>query len=69
MCALPLDFALGRDSKNIFHYQRDVENYTDKVLDFFYYLIDMNICTCNRPVCYFRQYIYVTGLRNFFFVL
>ena len=32
-CALPLDFALERDPKNIF-YQRAVENYTDQVLDF-----------------------------------
>ena len=33
-CALPFDFALVRDPKNIFYYQRDVENYTDQVLDF-----------------------------------
>ena len=33
-CALPLDFALERDPKNIFYYQRDVENYTDQVLNF-----------------------------------
>ena len=33
-CALPLDFALERDPKNIFYYQRDVENYSDQVLDF-----------------------------------
>ena len=32
--ALPFDFALERDPKNIFYYQRDVENYTDQVLNF-----------------------------------
>ena len=31
---LPFDFALERDPKNIFYYQRDVENYTDQVLNF-----------------------------------
>ena len=33
-CALPFNFALERDPKNIFYYQRDAENYTDQVLDF-----------------------------------
>ena len=33
-CALPFDFALERDPKNVFYYKRDVENYTDQVLDF-----------------------------------
>ena len=33
-CALPFNFALERDPKNIFYYQRDVENYTDQVLNF-----------------------------------
>ena len=33
-CALPSDFALKRDPKNIFYYQRDVENYKDQVLNF-----------------------------------
>ena len=33
-CALPFDFALERDPKNIFYYQRDVENCTDQVLNF-----------------------------------
>ena len=33
-CALPFDFALETDPKNIFYYQRDVENYTDQVLGF-----------------------------------
>ena len=32
--ALPFDFALERDPKNIFYYQRDIENYTDQVLNF-----------------------------------
>ena len=31
---LPFDFALGRDPKNIFYYERDVENYMDQVLNF-----------------------------------
>ena len=31
---LPFDFTLGRDPKNIFYYQRDVENYTEQVLNF-----------------------------------
>ena len=32
--ALPFDFALERDPKNIFYYQRDIENYTDQILNF-----------------------------------
>ena len=32
--ALPFDFALARDLKNIFYYQRNVENYTDQFLNF-----------------------------------
>ena len=31
---LPFNFALNRDPKNIFYYQRDVEDYTDQVLNF-----------------------------------
>ena len=31
--ALPFDFALQGDPKNIFYYQRDAENYTDQDLD------------------------------------
>ena len=31
---LPFDFVLERDPKNIFYYQRDVENYMDPVLNF-----------------------------------
>ena len=33
-CALPFDFALEKDLKNIFYYQRDVENYTDQIVNF-----------------------------------
>ena len=33
--ALPFDFALERDPKNIFYYQHDVQNYTEQVLNFF----------------------------------
>ena len=33
-CALAFDVALERDPKNIFYYQRGVENYTDQVLSF-----------------------------------
>ena len=32
--ALLFDFALERDPKNYFYYQRHVENYTDQVLNF-----------------------------------
>ena len=35
----------------------------------FYYLIDMNIHTQNLSVCNSGQYIYITDLCNFFFVL
>ena len=33
-CALPFDFTLERDLKNIFYYQHDIENYIDQVLNF-----------------------------------
>ena len=33
-CALPFDFTLERDPKNIFYYQPDVESYMDQFLDF-----------------------------------
>ena len=33
-CALPFDFALEREPKNIFYYQHDIENYMDQVLNF-----------------------------------
>ena len=52
----------------MFYYQHDVENCTGLVL-IFYYLIDMNIHTENLLVCNSGQYIYTTGLCNFFFVL
>ena len=42
-CALPFDFVLDREPKNIFYYQRDVKNYTDQVLDFL--SIDRHECT------------------------
>ena len=32
---LPFDFVLERDPKNIFYYQRDVENYMDQVINAF----------------------------------
>ena len=67
-CALPFNFALVGDPKNIFYYQRDIENHTDQALNFCY-LIDMNIYTQNLLVCNSRQYTYVTGLFNSFFVL
>ena len=65
-CALPFNFTLDRDPKNIFYYQLDVENYTDHFLNFL--LFDRhNIYTQNLPVCNSGQH--VTGLFNFFFVL
>ena len=67
-CAFPFDFALERDPKKIFHYQRDVENSTDQVLNF-YYSIDMNIYTRNILACNSGQHTYVMGLFNFFFAL
>ena len=33
-CALPFDFALERDPKNILYYQCDIANYTGQVLGF-----------------------------------
>ena len=33
-CVLSFHFALERDLKKIFYYQRDVENYMDQVLNF-----------------------------------
>ena len=46
-CALPFDFALERDPKNIFYYQRDVENYADQVLNFL--LNDRHECIHTEP--------------------
>ena len=36
-CVPPFDFVLERDLKITFYYQRDLENYTDQVLDFLLY--------------------------------
>ena len=41
-CALPFNFALERNPKNIFYYQCNVENYTDQVLNFL--LFDRHEC-------------------------
>ena len=60
-CVLPFDFALERDPKNIFYYQRDVENYTDQVLDFLLFGRHEYIHK-ESPVSNSGQYIYVTGL-------
>ena len=38
-CALPFDFVLERDPKNIIYNQRDIENYTDRVLNFLLLLL------------------------------
>ena len=62
------NFVLEGDLKNIFYYQRDIENHTDQALNFCY-LIDMNIYTQNLLVCNSCQHAYVTDLCNFFFVL
>ena len=66
VCAFPFDFVLERDPKNIFYYHRELENYADQVLDFL--LFDKQVYKWNLPVCNSGQYIYVTGLFNFFFV-
>ena len=67
--ALPFNFALERDSKNIFCYQHDIENYADQVLNFLLTVRHEYIYTLNLPVCNSGQYSYVTDLCNFFFVL
>ena len=61
--ALPLDFVLGRDPKNIFYYQRDVENYTEQNSNFS--LIDKHEYTHGISlsvvlVCIFMLRVYVT---------
>ena len=56
-CALPFDFALERDPKNIFYYQCDVQNYTDQVLNFL--LFDRNEIYTIRT---FRSVILVSKL-------
>ena len=33
-CVLPFEFMLGKDPKNIFPYQHDIENYTDQIVNF-----------------------------------
>ena len=63
-CALPFDFVLERDPKNIFYREFDLESCTDLVLDFLYHLI--NKYTYNISVCNSGRYIYVTSLFNFF---
>ena len=68
-CALPFNFMLERDPKNIFYYQHEVVSYTDQVLNFFMTWIDMNKYTLNLPVWNSGLHTYVTDLYNFFFVL
>ena len=52
----------------MFYYQHDKDNYMDQVLNFS--LFDRHeYITLNLPICNSGQYIYVTGLHNFFFVL
>ena len=63
-CALRFDFALERDLKNNFYYQRDVDNYTDQALNFLLFDRHEYIHTESSGL-----YTYVTGLSNFFFVL
>ena len=49
-CALPFDFALERDPKNIIYYQCDIESYRPGP-QFLYLLIDTNTYTLNLPIC------------------
>ena len=49
--------------------QSDRNDYILYIYDYIIDLIDMNIYTRNLPACKSGQYIYVTGLFNFFFVL
>ena len=44
-CALPFNFMLERDPKNIFYHQRDIENYKDQVLNFLLFDRHENIHT------------------------
>ena len=60
-------FVLEIDPKNIFHYQCDIKNYKDEVLNF-HYIVDINLYTQNLPVYNSGRYIYVMGLCNFFFL-
>ena len=59
-------FVLEIDPQNIFHYQCDIKNYKDEVLNF-HYIVDINLYKQNLPVYNSGQYIYVMGLCNFFF--
>ena len=68
ICALFFHLAFWRTLKNIFYYQRDVENYTNQVLNFLFFDRHVYIHT-EFPVCNSGQHTYVTGLFNFFFVL
>ena len=63
-CALPFDFTLEQDPKNIFYYQCNVENYTDQVLNFL--LFDGHEYIMNLAFCNSGQYTYVMSLCNFF---
>ena len=65
-CALPFDFALGKDRKNIFYYQHDVENYIGLVLNFLLFDRHEYIHTQNLPVRNSGLYHYVMGLCNLF---
>ena len=64
---LPFYFALERDPKNIFYYQRDIELY-GLGPQFLYHLIEMNTYTLKSAilVCIIMLY---TGLYIFFFIL
>ena len=66
---LPFDFALERDLKMFFYYQRDVENYADQVLNVLLFDRHEYIHTRNLPGCNSGQYTCVTSWCNFFFVL
>ena len=62
-CVPPFDFVLERDPENIFDYERDTENYTDQVSNFFLYGGHEYIHTIFRPVILvsvFLLQVYVT---------
>ena len=65
---LPFDFTLERNPKNVSYYHRNIENYMDQTLKFLLRDRHEYIYTRNLPVCNSGQYIYVTGLHNFFSV-
>ena len=62
--AIPFDFSLERDPKNIFYCQLNVEVPPVIVIrtrpSSFYYVVGMSIHTRNLPVCNSGQYIYIT---------